>query len=184
MDRDRKAPEPSQPAQPPRRGATRDRAEPPSMAEWRAERDARHARRAELLADAERLEQRAAHIRAGAAGDAGAEQAAEALESSARRIRHDLDFNAAARPVTPKARRPACGARAKSKGRPCRVRAEWDEERDEPTTRRGRCRFHGGTWRKGLETRKLREPSREAAPSEATLPDPALLAEAGQTSAD
>ena len=43
--------------------------------------------------------------------------------------------------VTPKNRRPKCGAKTRNGGS-CQARAVWDLENDRP--RNGRCRLHGG----------------------------------------
>ncbi|WP_037375698.1 HGGxSTG domain-containing protein [Sedimenticola selenatireducens] len=42
---------------------------------------------------------------------------------------------------TPKAQRPACGAKTRAGGR-CKAPPVWDRERNQP--RNGRCRMHGG----------------------------------------
>lgn len=109
--------------------------------------------------------------------------------------------------------RPRCGARRKRDGQPCEASPVWDEEKDRPRNGRCRlhggtstgpgpegrrlqsirCRQQpriGCRWVRAddprwlaLQAEKNREPSRETTPTEGTLPDPAIIAEADQTSA-
>jgi hypothetical protein len=62
-------------------------------------------------------------------------------------------------PVTPKARRPRCGAKCRS-GKPCQAPAVWDYDLDSP--RNGRCRMHGGL-STGPKTEEGKRRSREGA---------------------
>jgi hypothetical protein len=72
----------------------------------------------------------------------------------ARRLRRALGVR------TPRRERPRCGARTRAGGT-CRGPAVWDHERDQPRTRRGRCRLHGGA-STGPRTQAGRDAARAA----------------------
>lgn len=182
------APGTSQPAQPPRQRLTQNRI---------------NALLSEAREALERCELRAAQDGASQASD-------ELIASWQHRIRElEAKLAEATRPTTRRDDRPRCGAKTRS-GRPCQAPAAWDHRNNRPRSKNGRCRMHGGTnpgggrpetrerlrqlaqhkprlpngrWIRVEKGENFREPSRETTPSEATLPDHAIIAEADQTSA-